>query len=469
MISSFSMYSEMMRETMEMGRLSQRGVIRLAHSRIFLAAALVPLLVTTVAAQSLVDTRSGADPRRKSGGAAGVTVETHPEGDIEGERDAERVDDSYQPKGFEVGKFVLLPVAEVEERYNSNLYAQAHNPKSEYITRLSTELQARSRFSEHALNMTARLEQYIHAKYSNDDRLDAQLNVNGRYDFDKTWEATGAVDYVRSHEDRGSPDDRGGKVPTPTDTLSGNAGTKYQAGRYTFSGGGDVSRLTFENVKGDGGTINNNKVRDRVEVSGFTRGAYEIFPGYSAVTELRLNRRLYDSRLDAGGYERSSWGLRAEAGIGVDLSQLIRGDFLVGYMRQSYEDSRLRDISGPSFRATFNWTPSRMTVVIPSLERSVQETTSAGASGMVRTGVSLIVRHELQRNIVLTATGSVNQDVIEGAHQTNWTYDGRLRGVWALAPEYFVGGEAGYRKRTSNVEGRGFDQVVTLVRFGLRH
>lgn len=408
----------------------------------------------------------GADPRRAKD-AANVTSEANP-GDTQAQNDPSRVDDSYQPKGVELGQFLLFPQFEVEQSYNSNVFAARSGAQGDFVTRLAPEMRLRSRFKEHSINALARVEKFHFHRFSDDSHLDGQLQADGRYDITNNWEATGLFDFARRAEDRGSPDAAGGKKPTPTFTTKLQTGTKIRQGRYTFQADLTATRLTFENVATSTGTTVNSSARDRWEFVGLTRASYEIFPGYAAVAELSANKREYDAAFDASGYERSSHGYRADAGVGVDISQLIRGDFLLGFFSQDYKDPRLTDPSGASIKAVFNWTPSRMTVVVPSFERSVQETTSRGASSMVRTGGSLVVRHELERNIVLTAITSVNQDVFEGSNQTNWTYEGRLRGVWALAPEYYVGAEMGYRQRTSNVQSSEYRQMVSMLRFGVR-
>ncbi|WP_084536423.1 outer membrane beta-barrel protein [Azospirillum halopraeferens] len=419
----------------------------------------------TIAPWSAADAQ---DTRRGAAGAANVTGEANPQNDVEGKQDPDRVDESYQPKGVELGSFLLLPQVEFEQRYNSNLYARPTDEKSDFQTRIAPEFQLRSRFSRHALNLTARAEQNYFRRFTNDNHLNGQIVGQGRYDFDRSWEGTGLLEYARQHEDRGSPDEAGGEKPTPTNSFTGQVGTKVVTGRYTFSGDLQAVRRHFEDVGTGGGATINNSDRDRMEYRALVRGAYEMFPGYSAVAELQANRRKYDDEFDDLGYNRSSHGWRAEAGIGVDVTQLIRGDFLVGYLQQDYEDSRLRDPGGLAFRAVFNWTPSRLTVIIPSLERRVQETTTRGASSIVSSTASLLIRHEYSRNIVLTAAASVTMDDFKGVDQTNWTYDGRGRVIWALAPEYYVGSELAYRKRTSNVASSEYDQYIISVRLGLR-
>lgn len=440
-----------------------------AGSTTALALILFAAQMGSVQAQSgpRLPTQNQTDPRRASH-AAKVTTEPAPDRDQEGHEDSARVDEAYQPKGIELGSFLLLPLLETDLQYNSNLFAQEKNPKGDLSTRIAPELKLRSRFATHALNITARAEQYLYKTYSDDNHTDASLLVDGRYDIERGSEATLLIDAGQRYEDRGSPDAAGGKTPTPTRSAQGTLGAKHQLGRYTFSGDVTSARRVYDNVETDRGTVINNHDRDRWENGVTGRASYEVFPGYAAVAEVSANSRNYDDRLDDAGYDRSSYGYRANAGIGIDISQLIRGDFLVGYLYQNYRDARLKDPSGLSFRATFNWTPSRLTVIVPSLERSVLETTQTNASAMVRTGFNLLVRHEYERNIVLTGIANVNYDQYEGLSRSSWTYEARGRVIYAFNPELYTGGEIGYRKRDSELQGQSFQQVVMLLRLGVR-
>jgi hypothetical protein len=433
------------------------------------AAALIALVAMGAGLSPVASAQSTANSTvagRAQGNSAAVVRDGDP-GSKDSD-DSKRLDDSYQPKGVEVGSFIMMPQLEVSEVYNSNIYATNKNAKSDLITKITPEVRLRSRFPVHSLNLLARLDQSIYKNHSDDNHLDGVLLTDGRYDFTKEWEASGRAEVNQYYEDRGSPDDSGGKEPTRSRAAIGNLGTKAQAGRFTFAGAVDVAQRDYRDVVTSTGSVINNDDRDRKETSLSARAGYEFQTGYSFVVSGSNNWRRYDDKYDDAGYQRSSDGHRLEAGLGVDITDLIRGEFLAGYMKQDYKDSRLNDPKGYSVSASFNWTPSRMTVVVPSLERSVQETTVAGSSGIVRTAGTLVVRHELDRNLVVTAIGSVLRDNFRGNERADWTYDARLRGTLALAPEYYVSGELGYRDRTSTVDSAAFDQVVVALRFGLR-
>lgn len=411
----------------------------------------------------------GADPRRRN---AGAKVTSEPlASEAKGQTaDNERLNESYQAKGVDLGLFLLLPKLEVDETYTNNLFATRHNAKSDLVTSVRPELKLRSRFKEHALNLSASAEQRLHGKYTQDNRLDLVADLDGRYDFSSETQATYFAQGYATHEERGSPDDAGGRKPTPTAGMVNRLGVKHQFGRFTAVGEVGADRRTYEAVETDAGTLVPNGDRDRWELQTRGRLSYEIFPGYAAVGEVALNRRIYDRSFDRNGYQRDSSGMRVETGIGVDISQLIRGDFLVGYFAQDYEDSRFSDPKGLSFRSTFNWTPSTLTIIVPSLERSVNETTTLGSSALVRNTFSVTVRHELERNVILTGYGSASYDQAKGVQdQDAMMYEGRFKAIYAFSPELFAGAEVAHRRKQSQSDPLSYQVTTLMVRLGLQY
>ncbi|MFY8094266.1 MAG: outer membrane beta-barrel protein [Niveispirillum sp.] len=406
-------------------------------------------------------------PAAKSN-AAPITQENNTASDEAGSDDSDRVNESYQPKGLEAGSFLFFPKIEVDGLYNSNVFAQEMDKKSDTILRISPDFQFRSRFTRHELNIAAKADRYIYDTYSSDNRTDLSTNIDGRLDIERSWEATLNLDAYKRGEDRGSPDAVAGVKPTPTYGMTANVGTRKEQGRFVFAANGKLSRRTYDNVETSTNTVVNNHDRDRWEYVGQLRGEYAVYDVVSIVGVGELNQRDYDDRLDDNGYARSSNGFRLETGVSVDISQIIKGDITAGYFEQDYDDARFTSPSGFAFRARLNWTPSRMTVVVPSLEREVDETISQNVSSLVRTSGGVLVRHELQRNLVLTASGNVRHEKYEGTSERAWNYETRLRGTYAFSPEFFTAGEVAYRDRNSTRVNSSYEQWTMLLRVGAR-
>ncbi|WP_159107171.1 outer membrane beta-barrel protein [Azospirillum sp. B4] len=419
-------------------------------------------------APHLATAQSATNDLRRGAESSSVVTEQGALTDDGGVGDPQRVNAAYQPKGIAVGNYILFPLVDLSETYNSNIYATQQKAKSDFITRIAPEIWARSQFADDQLNFLGRLEQSYYKTFNHDSHLDATLHSDGLYHISRDTQFSGSVDATQAYEDRGSPDDQGGLEPVRTRNIGGQAALQQQLGRFTVSGSLAGGVHDFHDVpRTDGGVIDEDD-RDRSDFTVTGRTAYELYPGYAAVGQASFNKVMYDQKVDDDGFKRSSQGYRLETGVGVDLTQLIRGDFLIGYLHQNIDDPRFKDPSGLAVKVAFNWTPDRMTVVVPSLERSLQETTLSRSSQIVHSGGGVLVRRELQRNVVVTFSSYIYNDDFEGSGRQDWTYDNRLRAIWSLAPEYYIGAEIGYRRRYSSVENAAFSQQVGLLRFGLR-
>lgn len=227
------------------------GSQQLWVSRWALLSAVLSALVSSVGAVSIAHAEGveeRTDDRRHNG--AKLTQETPADGkQAETSDDSERLHDSYQPKGIEMGSFLLLPKIEFDEKYNSNIFATDGNEQGDFITTVRPEMKLRSRFRQHELNLSARAEQQVYARFSDDNRLDGGLSANGRYDVSSQTELHGGLSLDSGHEDRSSRDDANGKEPTSTLTTGGTVSGKHKAGLWTFEGGAGATHKSFGDVE----------------------------------------------------------------------------------------------------------------------------------------------------------------------------------------------------------------------------
>lgn len=460
----------------KIGLRGPRGVQGLAGFSRFGAGAfgvcLLAVLAAPVHAQTAIDSQnfstSAPDPKRQSN-TSKVAAEIGDGDDRATSDDRQRVDDRYQPKGVELGKFLFLPDVMTAGGYNSNVYTTTNNAKSDLFARVVPSFRLQSRFDRHALNLSGEAEKIYYRRYTSDNVLNGRLYADGRYDLFRGTEITGQASYYAEHEDRGSPDAVNGQYPTPVFGNRQFLAGKHTEGPWLFSA--DVSRhqMIFKDVPGDNGVIIQNQGRNRTEYRASGRVGYELIQGYYALGQVSGNIRDYNLPVDYNGVDRSSRGYAAQGGVGVDLSQLIRGDFLVGYFKQDYNSSTLQNPSGLAVRAVFNWTPDKQTLIVPSLERSVLESTTAGASSMVRTALTALVRREIQRNLVGSIFGGVYYDAYEGLGKSTWTYEGKISTTYAFNENVYTGADIGYRQRNAPVGvSNSYSQLIGMIRLGVR-
>jgi hypothetical protein len=103
-----------------------------------------------------------------------------------------------------------------------------------------------------------------------------------------------------------------------------------------------------------------------------------------------------------------------DAGVGFDLTALLKGEVFVGYQSQSYDDPRLTSTGGIGGGIDLIWTPTRLTDVKASFVSQIAETSLGGVSGYYNRMFTLSAEHELRRNIILTAKAGYGNNAYNG-------------------------------------------------------
>lgn len=429
------------------------------------------LLVGAVNGPALAQSETEAD--QKAAGQKKEAVRKQKEGllppkEALEQKDTDIAPDAYQPKGVDLGAFLLMPKMELDVTRNSNIFVANYDAKHDIISTYRPELALNSRFDRHAINVLGRFERKEFATFDKESVTNGLAQMSGRYDITDRDTLNASLTYTHDHEDRGSPDDAGGLHPTEFHYLTFNGSGSVSTGKLTSSLGFTAVKRDWEDTR-TGTGIAPSHFRNRNEFEVTLRESYELTPGYSWINEGTALRRIYQHDVDQFGIGRDSSGIRLGTGIGLDISELIRGDFLGGYMQQNYRDARLSDPSGYYIKARLNWSPSKLTSVIPSLERSIEETTANGVSALVRTAASVTVRHELQRNIILGSTFSYSRDKQKGGNLEADTYEAVLRATYLFNRNLYSSVELGERHKLTNVDGSGFNQTTGMLRFGLQY
>ena len=384
------------------------------------------------------------------------------------QKDTDIAPDAYQPKGIDLSAFLLMPKMEVDVTRNSNIFVTNYDAKHDIITSYQPELALNSRFDRHAINAIARLERKEFDAFDKESVTNGFAQLSGRYDIADRDNLNASLSYTHDHEARGSFDDVGGLHPTEFHYLTFMGSGVVTTGRLTSSLGLTAVQRDWEDTLTSRGVAPSH-FRNRNEFNLTLRESFEFSPGYSWVNEGTVLRRIYQHDVDQFGIGRDSSGIRLGTGIGLDISELIRGDFLGGYMRQNYRDGRLSDPSGYYLKALLNWSPTKLTSVIPSLERSIEETTANGVSALVRTAASVTVRHELQRNIILGSTFSYSRDKQKGGNLEADTYEAVVRATYLFNRNLYSSLELGEKHKLTNVDASGFNQTIGMLRFGFQY
>ncbi len=370
--------------------------------------------------------------------------------------------------GGRVGSFLVYPSLGVREEYNDNIFATNGDALGDLITRIQPGLRIDSDWANHALSLQGSGDIGRYLDNDEEDFEDYDVSLSGRVDVQRSTNVRGRLRYQKRHEERGSPDDVSGAEPTEYDIFSANLQGFHNFGRINLTLGGNYRILNFDDVPGSPGVIINNDDRDRDIFEGSLRVGYEIVPKYEAFVRGTYNFRDYDSEVGDPSLpiplDRDSDGFEIVAGVEVDFGGLVFGDFFAGYSRQSFDDSQLDTVDGPTVGAEITWTVTPLTTIVGSIERDIVETTSAGSSGRFLTTGRLSADHELLRNLLIGADAAVTHDDFEGIDQTDLLYVAGIDATYMMNRYLYISGGYTFRMRDAEISSNDYTENVFMIR-----
>lgn len=370
----------------------------------------------------------------------------------------------YDPVGLRAGSFFIYPSLELTPLYDTNIFQTSGNRKSDIIAIISPEVVVRSNWRRHELNFGARADIGRYKSLDTENYEDLSFVGSGRFDIMRDRYLFATARWAQRHEERGSPDDRGGVNPTVFWAAEALGGVNYKFNRITIRLSGLARNLDFFDVRalGTPGEINNDD-RDRNELVGSLRVSYDVGPRLAAFLEGSGNVILYDHRPDDDGFNRDNQGFGINAGVSYELTGKLFAEVFAGYRRQNFDDSRFSTITGPAGGVTVTWNPTGLTTVRGTVTRSIEQTTIVGTSGFFATEVRASIDHELRRNIILSGFGSFQIDDYRGGGREDKWYRAGASAKWLINRYSNVLGAYQYTHRQSNVGNGTFTRHLLLL------
>lgn len=371
---------------------------------------------------------------------------------------ADRQRPAFDALGLRAGSLEFFPSITGRAEYDDNVLASAAGKQGDKIFYVKPELRVRSDFGRHAFDAKIYYNRSYHAKLSTEDV--SEYGANGRGVIDLTRRTrirlTGAAE--RSAENRSSLGSfSGSRTRVKFDRYSGSAGLEQEVGDFVLLGKGEYRRLRYMDAVDPLGNEISLKFRNLKVRTGTGQIAYKLRSGTTAFVRVQGEKRTYDLRPGDVGFDpitltdRSSKGLKAEAGLGLELTSLIYGNIRLGYIKQNYADPKLRDVSGLSYGADLLWNITPLTSLKFTADRAVDETSSQITAGNLRSEFTANVDHELLRNLILSAGGRYARINPAGLSPKSREYEAKI-GARYLLPNRFMELRAGYsfEKRASD-------------------
>jgi hypothetical protein len=402
----------------------------------------------------------------------------------------DRARPEFDPIGLRVGDFFWFPRAELDELYNSNIFATNKGATYDLITAFQPSFDLLSIFPRHSLNFHGSSVVQVYADHPAQNTQDGTLNVDGRLDVTEGSSFYGNAQVAHQNISYGSPNSPNGSPNSVTTSPNsfGNisqpvtywdyiARAGYQQGLRRFSYQIDVGSesVQYNAAPLVGGGVLPQSSSDATVSEAALRASYELVPDYLGY--VRGSGSLYNYwRTTPGGVRPNSKLYRVDVGLQILPRHIIYGDVYVGYLIQNFA-SGLGSTSNADYggRLVWNVTPLS-TLTFRGVRSAITGTPSNGGTTIATAGTAgngylasvFVVNgdHELLRNLLVNVNASYENDSFQGISRTDNVFTAGAGLRYLVNRNLFLGGSFSYQQRSSSLAGASFTQNIVMLRLG---
>jgi hypothetical protein len=311
-----------------------------------------------------------------------------------------RVRPGLDPIGLRLGGLRVYPSLSGDVGYDDNVYNVDTDIEKSAIASLRPKVSIQSDWSRHklALDAQALFERYPDLKTENNNQYSASLS--GRMDITGTFQLDGELFGARSVERRGSAGDlftRG--EPIRFGLLGARLNAQNSFGPVFVSVGGSRQTFSYKDAR-IGADRLDQSYRDHDAAQIDARLGYQIGPGLMAFVQGSHRDEDYDR---TAAQDLSSKENAVIAGVRFGITKLISGEIGAGYLRRKYDSGSFGSVSSFTYDGALTWNVTTLVTLTLVGRRSIEESPTLSASGIVTDAIGLTADYELTRRLLINA------------------------------------------------------------------
>jgi hypothetical protein len=400
-----------------------------------------------------------------------------------GQTVVDRARPEFDPIGFRFGDFYLFPRTELDEAYNSNIFATNTSPTYDLLTGLAPSFDLLSIFPRNALNLHGTSAVQVYADHPAQNTQDGTVNLDGRLDVTAGSSIYGNAQVSHQHISYGSPNSPSNSAQPTSPNSTGNiaqpvtywdylarAGYVQGGRRFSYQVDVGIEAAQYNAAPLVGGGVLPQAGQDVTISSAAVRGNYEIVPDYLGYVRLSGSQNDY---WHASGNNSTTY--RVDVGLQILPRHLVYGQVYAGYLAQNYTQSSLGSISSPDYggRLVWNVTPlttftfdGLRTFYTGTPSSTTSQVTGPAGSGYLASTIAVNGDHELLRNLLLNVNASFENDSFQGIVRTDDFFTAGAGVRYLVNRNFFLGGSFSYQQRISSTSGSSYSQSILLLRLG---
>jgi hypothetical protein len=375
-------------------------------------------------------------------------------------RKIKRDDKPFDPVGLYVGNLRLTPYFEQNLGYASNPYGASSGAKGSGLSNTEIGVGLQSNWSQGELTGSAKLGYNDYFQTPGASAPYGSGLLDYRYDAsrDLAFDTEGRFNVATETNAQLGLAGQTTQSLTMVSTYGATLGATQKFGDLSIGLHGTVDRSEYE-----GGSLATDDYND---YGLKLRAGYRLSEAVQPFAEIGGDARVYDSRIDASGYDRASDGVYGKAGLKLSFSEMLTGEASAGYGEREYRDPRLPDVAAPLFDASLIWSATPLTTVTLKTATLLQDAVVAGASADIDRSYTINLDHALTERVKFGLNGGITTDEYVGDGQNTRTYTIGATAEYHLSREVVLKASATHQQLVSNLPGSSYtaDTVMLGVR-----
>lgn len=316
----------------------------------------------------------------------------------------QRVQTGYEQLGVRTNGFVIYPRLRAQLAYDDNVRAQSRDKDGDFGLVLEPSIRAVSDWNRHQIGVTASTAATRFDKLKSENSETFAVQGEGRYDAGSDVRLFGYAGYRRDVERRSAAGAlRNTMRPAAFNTATAGGQLTWQGNQLRLVASGGINRVAYADITTVDGESLNTQGLDRTRYQGGLRADYAITADLAVLLSSNVSSIEYKSSAASIAIDRSTKRAEILGGVSFEFTDLLRGEFALGYINQNFRSGSIRDFSGFGGRAQVEYFPSRLTSVVLDASRTLEEAGNPFAPSYRRTRIGLRVDHELYRQLVVSA------------------------------------------------------------------
>lgn len=286
------------------------------------------------------------------------------------------------PAAITAGPFAIVPMLQLEQRYDDNIFSQPDSEVDSWVTVLKPSVTALADTGPRRLLLSYLNSTGLYSESSDDDFNDNRLGADYRWELNSHHQLGFTAAYADGHEDRGTGYSQGFNafaIDEPDTFTQKTAGLAYDLGSDSSRGRMQlaVQHMEKEYTNHPATTLQ----RDRDDLNAVARFLWRLGGRSDLVAEVRQTEADYafaPASVTGVLDTLDSTANKYYVGLDWEATAKTEGSLRLGRATKDFDDRDRKDFSGSSWEAEVRWLPRTYSVFSLNTLRDTRENNGTG-------------------------------------------------------------------------------------------